>query len=206
MITGISARLLPSDLCSELEFPDPFHAFDLPFRCLMNLSLCDWCLLGLRIWLRLYNKIPQNLAAQNNKHLLSRKVSEGHESTSGFVVWFWLVVPYRLSSYWLGIQPQLKGLLQAHSHGCWQASVLCRLLNWDPHFLTGCRLETSLSPLPCGPLHKTAHNMAASFLRSDKSSLLPYVIGHADSALVPRERGLHKSVNTQRWGSLGAIL
>ena len=32
MTTGISARLLPSDLCSELEFPSPFHAFDLTFR------------------------------------------------------------------------------------------------------------------------------------------------------------------------------
>lgn len=46
MKTGISARLLPSDLCSALEFPKPFHAFDLAFRCLMNPSLCDWCLLG----------------------------------------------------------------------------------------------------------------------------------------------------------------
>lgn len=53
MITRISARLLPSDLCSELEFPNPFYAFDLTFRCLMNPSLCGWCLLGLRIWLRL---------------------------------------------------------------------------------------------------------------------------------------------------------
>lgn len=53
MITGISARLLHSDSCSELEFPNPFDAFDLTFRCLMNPSLCDWYLLGLRIWWRL---------------------------------------------------------------------------------------------------------------------------------------------------------
>ena len=44
--TGISARLLPSDLCSELEFPHHFNSFDLIFRFLLlvivQLLSCVW--------------------------------------------------------------------------------------------------------------------------------------------------------------------
>lgn len=47
ILTGISARLLPSDLCSELEVSNLFHSFDLTFRCLMNPILYDWFLLDL---------------------------------------------------------------------------------------------------------------------------------------------------------------
>lgn len=54
---------------------------------------------------------------------------------------------------------------QAHSHGCWQDSVPCRLLDWGPQFPSRCWLEATLRFLSCGALHRAAHEMAACFIR-----------------------------------------
>ena len=138
--------------------------------------------------LLLHSKLTQILASWNNRHLWSHTVSEGYQSRIGLGLWFWLRASHVLPSYWLGIWSHLKawmreGPLQDHAHGCWQVSVLCRLLDGGPHFFTGWWLKTCLSPLLCGSLHRAAHNTAASFLRSDKCSLLPYSVGHTDPAL-----------------------
>lgn len=105
MITGISAMLLPSGLCSGLELPNPFNSFDFIFSYLMNPLSYDWASWTWgygwgNLWL--HSKPTLNLAARNNKHLLSHIVSEGYESKHGLVVWFWLSVSFELSSYWLG--------------------------------------------------------------------------------------------------------
>lgn len=39
---------------------------------------------GFRYYFLLYNKLFQNLTAEDNKHLLSHRVSEGQEDKSGF--------------------------------------------------------------------------------------------------------------------------
>lgn len=197
MITRISARLLPSDLCPELEFPSPLSSSDLIFRYLTDPSFYDWTLLGLRIWFKQL-KIGNIYNLTHFLRVMNPEVAWLCAFGSGYLMALkpWLGCTLRGLKAW----PK-EGPLRAHSHGCWKASVLCRLLCWGSHFLTGCWLEASLSPLPCGPLHRAAYNMAASFLRSDKSSLLPYAIGHADLVLVERGRGLHKGMNTRRWGS-----
>lgn len=39
----------------------------------------------------------------------------------------------------------------------------------SPLFLSGCWLEAVLSSLPCGPLHRAAHNMVAGFHQSKQT-------------------------------------
>lgn len=41
------------------------------------------------------------------------------------------------------------------SHGCWQHSALCGLLDWGPPFLSGCQLEAVLSSLPRGSFQQS---------------------------------------------------
>lgn len=102
-------------------------------------------------------------------------------------------VSHELSGCWLGMWSQLKGPLQTRSRSCGSSF---------PHWLfTGDLPQHS----PSGALHGAAYHTAASSLRSDTLSLLPYAVGYTDPALVQCEWGLHKGVNTRGWGALGTI-
>lgn len=63
-----------------------------------------------------------------------------------------------------------KAQLSSHPHGCWQDSILHKLLDSWPRFLTGCWLEMSLGSWLHGPLHMAAPNMAAGFPQSQRQS------------------------------------
>lgn len=47
-----------------------------------------------------------------------------------------------------------------HYNGCWQDSVPCRLLEWEPQFLTDCGLDVTFGSLPCRCLiGNSQHNL-----------------------------------------------
>lgn len=121
-----------------------------------------------------------------------------------------------------------KGLVQAHSCGCCQDSVLCWLLSWGPHFPIICSSEAmwgcvraaclqhgsslhhskqSVSRLR-GGRESGSCSLLQSSLQSDLSSLLLYSIVNwvSSSSLVLKARGLCKGWIPGSGAHLGAIL
>ena len=48
----------------------------------------------------MYNKLPTNLAAESNKHVLLHTVSGGQESRNDLAGWFWLSVFHKVKVKW----------------------------------------------------------------------------------------------------------
>ena len=103
-------------------------------------------------YLLLYNKLPTNLAAESNKHVLLHTVSWGQESRNYLVGWFWLSVFHKVNVKWpwgchqqrvgpglerkllpgwLTSIPPHRGLSQSCLSSLWQTSWLPQAEVWE---------------------------------------------------------------------------
>lgn len=98
-------------------------------------------------YLLLCNKLPPNLAAENNKCLLTDTIPEDEESGVAYLGDSGSGILMRLpSSCWLGLSSSQGGWrvgLQAPSHGYWQEASVSRQV-----------LARGLCSLPHGPLYR----------------------------------------------------
>lgn len=120
---------------------------------------------------------------------------------------------------WLG-----KNVLPSSFSGCWQDSVLCRLLDWGPSFLTGywssplsvlCHMSLSKKQ-PVSSKHVSQEGNRESLLAKRKSHSfksqswkwhpITFPVLYLLETICQAEptckgRLLHKGIHTRRWGS-----